>query len=63
MQGNKRKERHMSGSGRLVSARGGGGIRDAKNDETLTFHRELTDTCVDLMSRVLFTNCSALPRR
>lgn len=52
----------MSGSGRLMPRKGVSS--DPKNDETLiSFHGELTDTCMDLMSRVAYSNCSALPRR
>ena len=29
----------------------------------LTFHQELTETCVDLMSRYSFANCGVTPRR
>lgn len=29
----------------------------------LTFHEELTETCIDLMARYAFSPCSALPRR
>ncbi|XP_065212023.1 tuberin [Planococcus citri] len=64
-QGNRKKERHMSGSGRLMSQGAGGASDLRKNyDETsITFHRELTETCIDLMSRNAFTSFSALPRR
>jgi tuberous sclerosis protein 2 len=29
----------------------------------MTFHQELTETCVDLMARYAFADCSALPTR
>ena len=29
----------------------------------LTFHQELTETCVDLMGRYTFSNCGVSPRR
>ena len=29
----------------------------------LTFHQELTETCVDLMSRYSFANCGVTPRK
>jgi len=33
-------------------------------DETMMlFHTELTETCIDMMSRYTFSRCSALPKR
>ena len=29
----------------------------------LTFHQELTETCVDLMARYSFSNCGVSPKR
>lgn len=29
----------------------------------LTFHKELTETCVDLLARYAFATCSAQPKR
>lgn len=33
------------------------------NKANMTFHQELTETCVDLMARYAFADCSALPTR
>lgn len=33
------------------------------NKSNMTFHQELTETCVDLMARYAFADCSALPTR
>jgi tuberous sclerosis protein 2 len=33
------------------------------DEELLTFHTELTETCIDLMARHTFSSCAALPRR
>ncbi|KAL3274359.1 hypothetical protein HHI36_015757 [Cryptolaemus montrouzieri] len=35
----------------------------AANVSMLTFYKELTETCIDLMARYAFSPCSALPRR
>ena len=33
-------------------------------DETMsTFHKELTETCVDMMARYTFSGCTSLPTR
>lgn len=56
----------MSGSGRLLSSNASGGVIDLRKDldeTSVQFHRELTETCIDLMSRVAFTSCSALAKR
>lgn len=56
----------MSGSGRLTSSHNNSGVLDLRKDideTSVTFHRELTETCIDLMSRVAFTSCSALPKK
>lgn len=29
----------------------------------LTFHKELTETCMDLLARYAYATCSALPKR
>lgn len=33
------------------------------DNDLMTFHRELTDTCNDLLARYAFATCSALPKR
>lgn len=40
-----------------------GDLRPSTNDALLSFHIELTETCVDLMARHTFSPCSALPKR
>jgi hypothetical protein len=29
----------------------------------LTFHKELVDTCLDMMARYAFLTCSSMPKR
>lgn len=36
---------------------------NAEKSITMTFYKELTETCLDLMARYAFSPCSALPRR
>jgi tuberous sclerosis protein 2 len=38
-------------------------MKPAVDEDLLTFHTELTETCIDLMARHTFSSCSALPRR
>ena len=33
------------------------------NEDMSTFHRELTETCVDMMARYTFSSCSTMPKR
>lgn len=33
------------------------------DNQHLTFHRELTETCMDLLARYAFATCSAIPKR
>lgn len=56
-----RRQRHMTGLPTRSNVN-----RNSGPDEKqalLTFHQELTETCVDLMSRYSFANCGASPYR
>ncbi|XP_064629998.1 tuberin-like isoform X3 [Lineus longissimus] len=33
------------------------------NEEMSTFHKELTETCLDMMARYTFSSCSSMPKR
>lgn len=57
LQGNRSKVRHMSGSGSLFRS------REGFDEKLILFHRELTDTCIDLMCRFAYVSCSARPKR
>lgn len=54
-------------TGRLVSSQTSSFVSEMKHvnvDEgSVLFHRELTETCIDLMCRVAFISCSALPKK
>ena len=56
-----RRQRHMTGVPTRPNVN-----RNSGPDEKqalLTFHQELTETCVDLMSRYSFANCGVSPNR
>ena len=56
-----RRVRHMTGvPSRPATHRHSG---PDEKQALLTFHQELTETCVDLMSRYSFANCGVTPRR
>lgn len=62
-QGSRRRERPISGASRLDSR---GPVSDLKppiDEALMTFHRELTETCIDLMARYTFSTCAAMPVR
>lgn len=61
-QSNRCKDKVLNNPHNLLPHRNSRDV-ESKKDEILTFHRELMETCIDLMSRVAFTNCSALPKR
>lgn len=45
---------------------GRGPMNDLKppiDNVLLIFHKELTETCMDLLARYAFATCSALPKR
>ena len=56
-----RRVRHMTGLPSRPNVN-----RNSGPDEKqllLTFHQELTETCVDLMARYSFSNCGVSPKR
>ncbi|XP_050540898.1 tuberin-like isoform X2 [Daktulosphaira vitifoliae] len=58
-QGSRRRERSVIG----VSRSPMNDLKPPIDDELLTFHKELTETCMDLLARYAFATCSALPKR
>ena len=73
-QSNKRRERPISGhtggvqgpptiQGTRASHAQLPDLKPIANKALMTFHQELTETCVDLMARYAFADCSALPTR
>lgn len=38
-------------------------LRPPIDNELLAFHKELTETCMDLLARYAFATCSALSQR
>ena len=56
-----RRVRHMTGVTSRPALRQAAGPDERQ--ALLTFHQELTDTCVDLMGRFSFSNCGVAPRR
>ena len=44
-------------------ARAGGVPAAGAQDELSTFHKELTETCIDMLARYTFSTCSSLPKR
>ena len=58
-----RRVRHNTG----LPARAGGAAAGRPGPDQrqalLTFHQELTETCVDIMARYSFSNCGVAPRR
>ena len=54
-----RRQRHMTG----VPARANRNSGPDEKQKLHTFHQELTETCVDLMSRYSFSNCAVSPNR
>ena len=55
-----RRVRHMTG---LPSKTSISSATQQDRQAQLTFHQELTETCVDLMARYTFSNCGVSPRR
>lgn len=47
----------MIGEGRALD------LKPPIDEALMTFHVELTETCIDLMARYTFSTCSALPKR
>ncbi|XP_048507911.1 tuberin isoform X2 [Athalia rosae] len=47
----------MIGEGRALD------LKPQIDEALMTFHVELTETCIDLMARYTFSTCSALPKR
>lgn len=62
-QGSRRRERPISGTGRLDTRAPVTDLKPPIDDALMAFHRELTETCIDLMARYTFSTCSAVPKR
>ncbi|PSN43169.1 hypothetical protein C0J52_09893 [Blattella germanica] len=61
-QGSRRSVRTVGGGARL-DGRGAVDLKPPIDEALMTFHVELTETCIDLMARYTFSTCSALPKR
>ncbi|XP_075230715.1 TSC complex subunit tuberin isoform X2 [Lycorma delicatula] len=62
-QGSRRRERPISGSGRLDNRPAVADLKPQVDEALMAFHRELTETCIDLMVRYTYSTCSAMPKR
>lgn len=60
-QGSHRTARTMVGGSR-IDARAVD-LKPPIDEALMTFHVELTETCIDLMARYTFSSCSAAPKR
>jgi len=61
-QGSRRSVRTMGGGGRIDTC-GAVDLKPPIDEALMTFHVELTETCIDLMARYTFSSCSAVPKR
>lgn len=61
-QGSHRSARTVGGGCR-IDARGAVDLKPPIDEALMTFHVELTETCIDLMARYTFSSCSAAPKR
>ncbi|KAJ9583770.1 hypothetical protein L9F63_021894, partial [Diploptera punctata] len=61
-QGSRRSVRTAVAGSRLDS-RGAVDLKPAIDEALMTFHVELTETCIDLMARYTFSTCSSIPKR
>lgn len=50
-------------AGRLETRAAALDLKPPIDDALMGFHRELTETCIDLMARYTFSTCSAVPKR
>ena len=60
-QGSRRSVRTIGGGPRLDSR--AVDLKPTIDEALMTFHVELTETCIDLMARYTFSTCSAIPKR
>ncbi|VVC44066.1 Rap GTPase activating protein domain,Tuberin,Armadillo-like helical,Armadillo-type [Cinara cedri] len=58
-QGSRARDRTIMGVGRSTM----NDLKPPIDNLLLTFHKELTETCMDLLARYAFATCSALPKR
>ena len=56
---NSARDRHPTGGGIL----GNPNTFEGNMDKMMTFHQELSETCVDLLARYMFANASVRPKR
>jgi tuberous sclerosis protein 2 len=61
-QGSRRSVRSIGGGGR-IDTRGAVDLKPTIDEALMTFHVELTETCIDLMARYAFSSCSVVPKR
>lgn len=61
-QGSRRSVRTIGGGGR-IDTRGAVDLKPPIDEALMTFHVELTETCIDLMARYTFSTCSVVPKR
>jgi tuberous sclerosis protein 2 len=62
-QGSRRSVRTIGGGGGRIDARGAMDLKPPIDEALMTFHVELTETCIDLMARYTFSSCSVVPKR
>lgn len=58
-QGSRRRDQTLMGVGRSPM----NDLKPPIDNALLMFHKELTETCMDLLARYAFATCSALPKR
>lgn len=56
IQGSRKRETRPSVSSRLD-------LKPPMDESLVSFHKELTETCLDLMSMYTFATCSPVPKR
>ncbi|KAJ4432765.1 hypothetical protein ANN_21404 [Periplaneta americana] len=63
-QGSRRSVRNVgTAAATRLDSRGAVDLKPPIDEALMTFHVELTETCIDLMARYTFSTCSALPKR
>lgn len=53
----------IMGGGTRLDSRGAVDLKPTIDEALMTFHVELTETCIDLMARYTFSTCSSIPKR
>ena len=46
-----------------AAAKSQGSPPAAEDDSMMQFHKELMETCIDMMARYTFSTCATMPRR